>query len=273
MLAFARRTLLWKYAAYFAGLVSLLLAISGIVSGYFAYRESIAALEEVQQATARYAAIENFMLDVQRAMQASLEKFDDNGAVVGDDDDLRLEFVALLRYHPEVSVLRWIGGDGDERVVLSRFGLERRRTRPELGPRSALSGCTRHHRSCEQGPVSQRDRALRFCRGRSWPGQQRGRGRSQPEVHLGPGRPSAAQAGRRRLRRRQRRPAHIASRSRLGAGEHEPGRAQSRAQRARATCGATRTHRRGAGHPGAACRVYRRPHPEPWLDSFRGAVR
>jgi hypothetical protein len=33
MLAFARRTLLWKYAAYFAGLVSLLLAISGIVGG------------------------------------------------------------------------------------------------------------------------------------------------------------------------------------------------------------------------------------------------
>jgi hypothetical protein len=70
MLAFAPRTLLWKYAAYFAGLVSLLLAVSGIVSGYFAYRESIAALEEVQQATAGYAAkaIENFMLDVQRAM-------------------------------------------------------------------------------------------------------------------------------------------------------------------------------------------------------------
>ena len=33
MLAFTRRTLLWKYAAYCAGLVSVLLAISGMVGG------------------------------------------------------------------------------------------------------------------------------------------------------------------------------------------------------------------------------------------------
>jgi signal transduction histidine kinase len=123
MRAFVRRTLLWKYAAHFAGLVSLLLIISGAVGGYFAYRESIAALEEVQQATARYAAkeIANFMRGVQQALHASLEKFD-TATEVGRDD-LRIELVALLRHHPEVSELRWIGADGDERLVLSRFGL------------------------------------------------------------------------------------------------------------------------------------------------------
>jgi signal transduction histidine kinase len=124
MRTFARRTLLWKYAAYFAGLVSLLLIVSGVLGGYFAYRESIAALEEVQQATARYAAkdIVNFMRSVQQALHASLDKFD-SGAELSKDD-LRIELVALLRYHPEVSVLRWIGPDGDERLVLSRFGLD-----------------------------------------------------------------------------------------------------------------------------------------------------
>ena len=45
----ARRTLFWKYAAYFSGLVSALLILSGGVSGYFAYRLSIASLESVQR--------------------------------------------------------------------------------------------------------------------------------------------------------------------------------------------------------------------------------
>jgi len=121
MLAFARRTLLWKYAAYIAGLVSLLLALSGIVSGYFAYREAIASLEEVQHATASYAAMEiaNFMRRVQQALHASLEKFDTSATV--QTDDLQIEFVGLLRHHPEVSELRWINGDGAERFALSRF--------------------------------------------------------------------------------------------------------------------------------------------------------
>jgi signal transduction histidine kinase len=122
MLAFARRTLLWKYAAYFAGLVSLLLAISGAVAGYFTYRESLSGLEAVQLATARNAAkeIANFMRAVQQPLHASLDKF-----VPGtepDVDDLRIELVALLRHHPEVSEIRWIGADGAERLALSRFG-------------------------------------------------------------------------------------------------------------------------------------------------------
>ena len=69
----AHRTLLWKYAAYFAGLVSLLLVASGAISGYFAYQESLAALEAVQKATANYAAreIEIFMRGAERAILAT----------------------------------------------------------------------------------------------------------------------------------------------------------------------------------------------------------
>src|SRR6478609_5920437 len=122
MLAFTRRTLLWKYAAYCAGLVSVLLAISGMVGGYFAYRESLTAVAEVQQAIARNASheIANFMSDVQQALRASLFKF--NTAAAPDTNDLQIELVSLLRHHPEVSEVRWIGADGNERFALSRLG-------------------------------------------------------------------------------------------------------------------------------------------------------
>ena len=121
MPAFTRRTLLWKYAAYCAGLVSVLLAISGLVGGYFAYRESLGAVGQLQQATARYAALEiaNYMSDVQQALRASLFKF--STAAAPDTNDLQIELISLLRHHPEVSEVRWIGADGNERFALSRL--------------------------------------------------------------------------------------------------------------------------------------------------------
>ena len=44
---------------------------------------------------------------VQEAMQAAVGKFSTTQAI--EIQDLRLELVALLRHHPEISELHWIG--------------------------------------------------------------------------------------------------------------------------------------------------------------------
>ena len=116
----ARRTLLWKYAAYFSGLVSALLVLSGAVAGYFAYRESLAALEELQRANAHFAALEiaAFVGRVEDALRSTVAKFGAQDAV--GDEDLQIELIALLHHQPSITELHWIDARGREELALSR---------------------------------------------------------------------------------------------------------------------------------------------------------
>jgi signal transduction histidine kinase/CheY-like chemotaxis protein len=61
------------------------------------------------------------MHGTQRAMLASVAKFDAMGEV--GQAELRLKLASLLRQHPEISELRWIGSNGKEQFLESRLGL------------------------------------------------------------------------------------------------------------------------------------------------------
>ena len=121
MPSFVRRTLFWKYAAYFSGLVSALLILSGAVGGYFAYRESTAALEALQRAKAQAVGSEiaNFMSRLEDDLQSVATKFNTSATV--DEEDLRVELVTLLRHQPSITELHWVAADGRERFALSRI--------------------------------------------------------------------------------------------------------------------------------------------------------
>jgi signal transduction histidine kinase len=130
MLPHRQRTLVWKYAAWFSGLVSILLVASGALAGYFAFRQATATVEESQRQRARFVAdaIAGVIGGVEEALALAVEKFgNDRPGDVGpaDVEDLSVELIALLRHRPSIVELYWIGGDGRERLALSRFGPDR----------------------------------------------------------------------------------------------------------------------------------------------------
>ena len=121
MSSFGWRRLFWKYSAYFSGTVSALLLLSGGVGGYFAYRETIAALEAFQDAKAHVVASEigNFIGRLEDDLQSVVSKFNTSAAI--DEDDLHAELVSLLRHQPPITDLHWIAADGREKFAVSRI--------------------------------------------------------------------------------------------------------------------------------------------------------
>jgi len=112
--------LFWKYAAFCSGLVGALLVLSGAAGGYFAFRQSTAALAELQRTKAQSAAneISRFIGRVQDALQSTTRKFNASGAI--DAGGLLLELNGLLRHQPSIAELHWIAADGRDMLVLSR---------------------------------------------------------------------------------------------------------------------------------------------------------
>jgi signal transduction histidine kinase len=113
-----RRTLLWKYAAYSAALMTAVLVAGGAVTGYFAYRDAEAAqgvlLREKAGAVAIH--IASFVWGIEEPLA-----WEHVAAHAGAERaDRRVEMIGLLRRLPPVAELRWIDPAGRERLFVSR---------------------------------------------------------------------------------------------------------------------------------------------------------
>jgi signal transduction histidine kinase/CheY-like chemotaxis protein len=114
-----RRTLLWKYAAYSAALVTAVLAAVGGVTGYFAYRDAAAAqgalLREKAGAVAMHVA--SGLSGIEAPLAWALAAAAHSSA---DGAERRDGMIDLLRRLPPVAELRWIDPEGRERLFVSR---------------------------------------------------------------------------------------------------------------------------------------------------------
>jgi signal transduction histidine kinase/CheY-like chemotaxis protein len=128
-----RGTLFRKYAAYFAGLVSVALVASGLVGAYFDYHDTRALVEELQREKARGAAlrIEEFANAIESQLRAVLVA--PQRALPPDPEEQQLELLRLLRQAPAIVDLAWIDTAGVQQVKVSRLA------RDELGPGPDLS--------------------------------------------------------------------------------------------------------------------------------------
>ena len=118
-----RRTLLWKYAAYSAALVTAVLVAVGAVTGYFAYRDAEAAQGVLLREKAGRIAIHiaSFVWGIEEPLAWELAAAAQAGA---ERADRRVEMAALLRRLPQVTELRWIDPAGRERLFVSRVAPE-----------------------------------------------------------------------------------------------------------------------------------------------------
>ena len=118
-----RRTLLWKYAAYSAALVTAVLVAAGTVTGYFAYRDAEAAqgvlLREKAGAVAMH--IASSLSGIEEPLAWALAAAAHRSA---DRAERRVEMIDLLQRLPPVAELRWIDPAGRERAFVSRVGLD-----------------------------------------------------------------------------------------------------------------------------------------------------
>jgi signal transduction histidine kinase len=139
-----RGTLFRKYAAYFAGLVSVALLASGVMGLYFAYRDTRALVEELQREKARGAAsrIQLFVITIENQLKAAL--LSHPGASPADFKEQYFELLRLLRQALAVVDVAWFDVSGLQRMKISRLArdeLSLGRNRPvHPGVAEALRG-------------------------------------------------------------------------------------------------------------------------------------
>ncbi len=118
------RSLIVKYGAYFATLVSVALIASSVVDMIFSYRETREILGQLQQEKAQGAAaqIGQFIKEIERQM-TWLTLLQTRG-FAGTAQDQRLELARLLRQVPSIAGAILLDAEGRELAYVARLGLD-----------------------------------------------------------------------------------------------------------------------------------------------------
>jgi signal transduction histidine kinase len=116
----SRGTLFRKYAAYFAGLVSVALLASGLTALYFDYQDTRILVQELQREKARGAAqrIEQFTQTIVDQLRAALLSRPGSPA---DLQEQRHELLRLLRQAAAVIDVAWIDASAKQQARVSRL--------------------------------------------------------------------------------------------------------------------------------------------------------
>ncbi len=115
-----RGRLFRKYAGYFVALVCAALLTSGASALYFAYQESRAGLLALQREKAAAAAyrIERFISEIEHQVGWT---YLPQGAPTSSPEQLRFEYLKLLRQVPAITEATRVDENGREQLRVSRF--------------------------------------------------------------------------------------------------------------------------------------------------------
>jgi two-component system, NtrC family, sensor kinase len=111
-----------KFVLSFAGIVSLVLLASGLLDGWFSYRETRQTLERVQSSQAEAAAqrIEQFVAEIERQIGWTTHAQWSAGSV----EQRRFDYVRLLRQVPAITELVQLDSQGREQLKVSRLAMD-----------------------------------------------------------------------------------------------------------------------------------------------------
>jgi len=117
-----RRSLFSKYAVYFVALVTIALIASGGIGVYFTYKESKAALLDLQREKAAAAAsrIEAYVQEIEH--QIGWMRLPQAGA--SNPEQRRFDYLKLLRQVPAITDVIQLDRSGKERLRVSRLGMD-----------------------------------------------------------------------------------------------------------------------------------------------------
>ncbi|MBC5767259.1 sensor histidine kinase [Ramlibacter albus] len=112
-----------KYAVYFMSVVGTALVTMGLVQLYFTYRENQEAVLSLQREKAAYAAsrIEAYVREIEHQM--GWMRFPRTPEQAGTEQ-IRLDYLKLLRQVPAITDLTYVDGQGRERVRVSRVSVD-----------------------------------------------------------------------------------------------------------------------------------------------------